>query len=200
MKSRDLFFYIVIYFALCVSAATFAFVQNAEATVEELRAENAAITEERDQFRDDLWWLLEVLEQGNADGQVAREPMPDAEYIPAANPEEPIEAVAVAVYAEPNPWRTIEDARITTYCPCEICCGEWADGITKTGTIAAQGRTVAVDPKVIPLGSEVEIDGRIYIAEDTGVKGKTVDIFMNDHDAALRWGARTMTIRWRDAA
>jgi 3D (Asp-Asp-Asp) domain-containing protein len=57
---------------------------------------------------------------------------------------------------------------ITAYCPCSKCCGEWADGITSTGTVATEGRTIAVDPSVIPYGSVVEINGISYIAEDCG--------------------------------
>lgn len=84
---------------------------------------------------------------------------------------------------------------MTHYCPCERCCGQWADGITSTGTTAQEGRTIAVDPTVIPYGTEVEIqylDGRFarYIAEDCGgaIKGNHIDVFMNDHDEALEMG------------
>ena len=38
----------------------------------------------------------------------------------------------------------------TAYCPCSICCGEYASGYTATGTFATEGRTIAVDPNVIP--------------------------------------------------
>jgi 3D (Asp-Asp-Asp) domain-containing protein len=78
---------------------------------------------------------------------------------------------------------------VTHYCPCEICCGK-SDGITATGTQATEGRTIAVDPSVIPLGTEVEIDGHTYIAEDVGgaIKGNKVDIFVNDHETAIQRG------------
>ena len=78
---------------------------------------------------------------------------------------------------------------VTHYCPCEICCKK-TDGITFTGTQATEGRTVAVDPDVIPLGSTVVIDGQEYIAEDIGgaIKGNRIDKFMLDHNSALRAG------------
>lgn len=99
----------------------------------------------------------------------------------------------------PTPaWNTIADVKITAYCPCSTCCGKWANGITATGVIAQEGRTVAVDPSVIPLGSEVEINGVIYIAEDTGVHGNAIDLFMNSHQTALQWGVQRMDIRWRE--
>ena len=40
---------------------------------------------------------------------------------------------------------------LTAYCPCMKCCGK-TDGITSTGTTATEGRTIAVDPLVIPYG------------------------------------------------
>lgn len=83
-----------------------------------------------------------------------------------------------------------------------------AYGITYTGTRAKAGRTVAVDPKVIPLGSRLYIvfphpykhmDGE-YIAEDTGsrIKGNVIDIFMGEdkegerviYKKAMKFGIR----------
>lgn len=85
-------------------------------------------------------------------------------------------------------WENMGEFKITYYCPCEKCCGKWSDGITAVGTTATEGRTVAVDPKVIPLGSSIRINGKTYIAEDTGVSGRHVDVFMNKHSEALERG------------
>ena len=76
----------------------------------------------------------------------------------------------------------------TGYCNCEICCGKWAGGPTKSGKMPKEGRTVAVDPTVIPLGSEVIIEGKSYIAEDTGrlIKGNRIDVYYNSHEKALK--------------
>lgn len=78
---------------------------------------------------------------------------------------------------------------VTHYCPCYACCGK-TDGITFTGTQATEGRTVAVDPDVIPLGSTVVIDGQEYIAEDIGgaIKGNRIDRYMDNHQEALNAG------------
>jgi 3D (Asp-Asp-Asp) domain-containing protein len=78
---------------------------------------------------------------------------------------------------------------VTHYCSCEKCCGK-SDGITFTGTTAEEGKTIAVDPEIIPLGSTVIMDGQEYIAEDIGgaIKGNRLDIFMNSHQAALQAG------------
>lgn len=84
------------------------------------------------------------------------------------------------------------------YCPCEKCCGVWAQyGTTKSGTNPQQGRTVAVDPDVIPLGTQLWIDGKgPYVAEDTGsgIKGRTLDMFFDSHEDALSWGRQTVTV------
>lgn len=93
-------------------------------------------------------------------------------------------------------WHDAGEFRIYHYCPCEFCCSK-DDGITATGTMATEGRTVAVDPDVIPLGSEVLINGVIYIAEDTGVHGKTIDLFISNHAQAVAMGTYTTNVKWR---
>ena len=72
--------------------------------------------------------------------------------------------------------------KTTAYCPCKSC-SEGYGRLTSTGTRATASRTVAVDPRVIPLGSHLLIDGVEYVAEDVGggVKGKHIDIFYNTH-------------------
>ena len=82
----------------------------------------------------------------------------------------------------------------TAYCPCRKCCGKWADGITASGTTATAGRTIAVDKKVIPLGTHVIINGVEYVAEDTGVKGKRIDIFFDSHSEALEFGRQKVEV------
>lgn len=70
---------------------------------------------------------------------------------------------------------------------------------TRSGTIVKQGRTISVDPSVIPLGSKVtitsdsypQING-VYIAEDTGsaIKGNIIDIYFETKTAAYDFGRR----------
>jgi 3D (Asp-Asp-Asp) domain-containing protein len=84
-------------------------------------------------------------------------------------------------------------------------CGT-GDGITFTGTQATVGRTVAVDPVFIPLGSWLYIQGFGWRrAEDTGsaVRGNVVDIYVGEGEkarqAALRAGRRQVKILYREA-
>lgn len=88
---------------------------------------------------------------------------------------------------------------LTAYCPCEKCCGQWAGGNTASGTVPTAGRTVGVDPEVIPLGTTVYIDGQAYRAEDTGAfTGNIIDIYMDSHEEALRFGRREATVTWAE--
>ncbi len=64
---------------------------------------------------------------------------------------------------------------------------------TATGTRATPGRTIAVDPKVIPLGWWVYIEGVGYRrAEDTGgaIKGNKIDVFLGSEAQARQFGRR----------
>lgn len=74
--------------------------------------------------------------------------------------------------------------KITHYCPCSICCGPFADGITSTGVTAVTNHTIAVDPTQIPYGSQVVINGQVYVAEDCGgaIKKNCIDIYVATHD------------------
>lgn len=70
---------------------------------------------------------------------------------------------------------------------------------TSTGVYPVVGRTVAVDPKVIPYGTSIEIDGfGVRIAEDTGgaIKGKKLDIFVETTAEALQLGRQKNVDVW----
>lgn len=90
----------------------------------------------------------------------------------------------------------IGNFKITHYCICRKCCGKSPShpnyGITATGTRATPGRTIAVDPRKIPYGTKVIIDGHTYIAEDCGgaIKGNKIDICVSSHSEALQKGVR----------
>jgi len=79
--------------------------------------------------------------------------------------------------------------RLTAYCPCRGCSEGWGRR-TSSGALASANHTVAVDPKVIPIGSHLLIDGQEYVAEDIGgaVKGKHIDIFFNTHAETRQHG------------
>jgi 3D (Asp-Asp-Asp) domain-containing protein len=87
---------------------------------------------------------------------------------------------------------SLGEFRITAYCPGRCCNGsKWA-GVTSSGATPIQGVTVAIDPKVIPYGTEIIINGHTYIAQDSGgsIKGKRLDLFFDSHEVALMWGVQ----------
>ena len=89
--------------------------------------------------------------------------------------------------------RPILKVEATAYC---------TEGDTASGQQTRRG-IVAADPRVLPLGSRIRVDGlgrhlsRTYDVEDTGrlVKGREIDIFMADCDAAKAFGRRTARVR-----
>ena len=84
---------------------------------------------------------------------------------------------------------------ITAYCPCPKCTD--GDGITSTGAVPKQGRTVAVDPEYIPYGTVIIFDGHSYIAEDCGgaIKGDRFDVFFNNHQDDLNFGVQNKMVK-----
>jgi len=93
----------------------------------------------------------------------------------------------------------------TAYCPCRLCCGAYANGLTATGRNAYRAG-VAVDPTVIPVGARVDIPGYFrgaggngswILADDVGgaIKGRRIDVRFGTHAEARRWGVRTVRVR-----
>ena len=75
----------------------------------------------------------------------------------------------------------------------------WTGYRTATGTWPSRG-TVAVDPRVIPLGAELHIEGYgPAVAADTGgaIKGQTIDLYMDDVNECLQWGRRKVEVQIR---
>lgn len=89
---------------------------------------------------------------------------------------------------------------VTAYCHCEKCCGVYANGYTATGEKAIQGVTIAADPDVLPMGTEIELDGHTYTVQDTGgaIVGNRLDLYFDSHDDALQWGVREKVVRWSE--
>lgn len=57
---------------------------------------------------------------------------------------------------------------------------------------------IAVDPKVIPLGTKVWVEGYGYaVAGDTGgaIKGNKIDVFIPTQSQALKWGRKNVKIK-----
>jgi len=84
----------------------------------------------------------------------------------------------------------------TAYDPGPRSCGPYANGRTSTGLKAGKG-VVAVDPRVIPLGTKLYIEGYGFaVAGDTGsaIKGAKIDLGHDSYAAALRFGRRPVVV------
>ena len=137
--------------------------------------------------------------QSRADAaEVAPEPVAEkvVQYDP---PPEPMPEVDVSEL-ESATRRLHGSCRITAYCACEICCGEWAKDrpldengnpivYGASGQVLTPGVSVACS---LPYGTEIQIDGLpgTYIVEDRTAEwiqdkynGMTVDIYMPTHEA-----------------
>lgn len=109
--------------------------------------------------------------------------------------------VAEPIEASKPDWQAFEATAYTAKCA-------GCTGITKTGvdvrkTIYHEGkRIIAVDPRVIPLGSTVEVrmqDGTTFeaLAEDVGgaIKGKRIDVLVADKQTARAFGRQDVKVR-----
>ena len=126
-------------------------------------------------------------------------PGPAVRIIPA-----PAERTAPEPEEEPPPEvHVIEECVVTWYTA--DTCGKTPDhpayGITASGAPVEEGVTCAVDPEVIPLGSQVRVlyaDGTVgtFQATDTGVKGEWGDIYTPSYDYAVQCGLQRLTVCW----
>ena len=96
-------------------------------------------------------------------------------------------------------WKTVR-MRVTAYCPCEKCCGDWADGVTANGHRINQGdRFVAADRRY-SFGTTLLIPGynnseAVKVLDRGGaIKGNKLDVFFNTHREALIWGVQYLDV------
>ena len=92
----------------------------------------------------------------------------------------------------------IGNFKATAYCGCVNCCGSYASvpAIGASGEVLTEGYSIAADPSVLPLGSEVFINGHKYKVQDTGgaIRGNKIDIYFNNHSDALAFGVQYVDV------
>ena len=126
---------------------------------------------------------------------------------------EPAEARVVQYDPPPTPMPEVDvsevkttnsrlhgSCRITAFCACSVCCGEWANNrpLDENGNpivYGASGKELTPGVSVacsLPYGTKLEIDGLpgTYVVEDRTAEwiqdkynGMTVDIYMDSHEA-----------------
>lgn len=119
--------------------------------------------------------------------------VPETTVVPETTTKKVTATKPVTTKAQTESPKSGKTFSLTAYCPCSYCSGSWGSN-TATGNKAVSGWTVAVDPNIIPLGSTVVINGKKYIAHDTGgFHGNIIDIYFDTHEEAVAFGKQTAT-------
>ncbi len=96
---------------------------------------------------------------------------------------------------EPQTFTEVE-MNVSAYCPCEICCENFADGITASDT-PATGKLIAA-PRNYAFGTRMDVPGYgTALVEDRGgaIKGDKIDLLFPTHQDALVWGRQYLTVK-----
>lgn len=142
---------------------------------------------------------------------IVREPAPDAtieqDQLTAVTPDvtlEPVETPLVEEPAEPEPV-LLGSFRVTAYCSCEKCCGEWAknrpNGIVY-GAAGVELKAGVSCASPLPLGTVVEVEGLgEYIVQDRPAQWvidkygeNQIDIYFDNHEAASAFGLKQLNV------
>lgn len=112
---------------------------------------------------------------------------------------------AATVKAQPKPATKVNGVTFTKEltvtataytADCKGCTGITATGLNLKKNPNA--KAISVDPKVIPLGTKVYVEGYGYaVAADKGsaVKGNKIDVFFSSKQKALQWGVKKVKIK-----
>ena len=111
-----------------------------------------------------------------------------------------------------RPAFLIRRFRVSSYCPCKLCCGRWASlpmhkrttasGESLQALIRAGERFVAAD-QGIPFGTMVWVpgygDGWVPVLDRGGkIRGDRLDVFYQTHQQAMAFGVKYVSVKiWR---
>lgn len=142
---------------------------------------------------------------------IVREPAPDAtieqDQLTAVIPDvtlEPVETPLVEESVEPEPV-LLGSFRVTAYCSCEKCCGEWAknrpNGIVY-GAAGVELKAGVSCASPLPLGTVVKVEGLgEYIVQDRPAQWvidkygeNQIDIYFDNHEAASAFGLKQLNV------
>ena len=135
---------------------------------------------------DTIHWKQEEIEEVTVE---------EVETVTVAEPEEPTEEEPELV--------SLGIFKLTAYCSCEECCGQWAEDrpvdeygneivIGSQGTALVPLKSIAVDTDVIPYGTQIQIRDKVFVAQDTrkSIVGNCIDIFMECHEDTEAFGVQ----------
>ena len=110
-----------------------------------------------------------------------------------------VKAAAVKKTPSRSNGTVVKEIMVTSSAYTASCRG--CSGVTTTGINLKKNpnlKVIAVDPRVIKLGTKVYVEGYGYaIAGDTGgsIRGNKIDVFMPNHSSALKWGRKTVKVK-----
>lgn len=145
------------------------------------------------------------------DSEVIKEPVTKVvERVAKTNPSVSRGGYVARTGDKPENFIEVKEMKATAYCLCSKCCGKSPSspgyGVTSSGLkiVPDTGmKVIAVDPKVIPLGTWVYVEGLngasdygYAIAADTGgaIKNNKIDLYMETHDATRQWGIKSVKV------
>ena len=136
---------------------------------------------------------VRVVEVVKSEPEIAEEPEAEVEPETILDPEP-----EVTMDPEPDP-EPLGEFRITAYCACEKCCGQWA--LNRPNGIVYGAAGVELEAGVscaspLPFGTVVEVEGLgEYIVQDRTAQWvvdkygeNLIDIYFDDHEAACKFG------------
>jgi len=103
---------------------------------------------------------------------------------------------------QPGEWKTVH-MRATAYCPCEKCCGKYADGVTASGHKIRPGDAFVAADRKYAFGTKMIIPGYnnaqpVEVLDRGGaISGNRLDVFFNTHQEALEWGVKYLDVKVR---
>lgn len=135
----------------------------------------------------------------NPSEPVIESPTITQDEVPLTSAPEPMEETT-----EPEPV-LLGSFRVTAYCACEKCCGEWAKNRPNGIVYGAAGIELKAGVSCaspLPLGTVVEVEGLgEYIVQDrlaTWVVEKygenQIDIYFDSHEAACEFGLKQLNV------
>jgi len=119
----------------------------------------------------------------------------------------PLNATRAASYpdqvsdAETTPEYHTVRMRVTAYCPCSKCCGEYSDGQTANGHKIRRGDTFVAADGRYAFGTQMLIPGYnsshpVEVLDRGGaIRGNRLDVFFHTHQEALNWGVQYLQVR-----
>ena len=99
-------------------------------------------------------------------------------------------------------WQTVR-MRVTAYCPCQKCCGEYSDGQTACSYKIRRGDAFVAADKKYCFGTEMLVAGYnngepVKVLDRGGaIHGDRLDVFFGSHEEALKWGVKYLDVKVR---